>query len=376
MTEVVCEDGSARRLGAVLDQWGVETLLLVTGQSSFRDSGAGRRLEGALATRRITTFSGFAPNPRLEDLEIGASRIRDVRPDAVLAVGGGSVIDMAKLLALVCGSNSGVREAIEEPTAVTQIPPIVALPTTAGSGSEMTHFAVLYVDGRKRSIAHPAMRPRYALVDPELTWSMPPPLTAVTGLDCLAHAMESMWSVRASASSYETARSALALAWTALPKAVSEPSPSHRREMAHAANLAGKAIDVSRTTLCHALSYPMTWEFGVPHGHAVALTLGEVLLFNSRATEADVVHPGGVERLRRITADINETLGVESPGEGAEAVRSLVRRLGLGTSLSEVGITTVGDRERVSGSVDAQRAANNPRRVDGLAVARILEAVA
>src|SRR5262249_51347864 len=136
--------------------------------------------------------------------------------------------------------------------------PLVAIPTTAGSGSEATPFAVLYVGHVKHSIAGPAMLPDVAIVDPSLTDSMSPALTAVTGMDAFSQAVESYWCIHSTERSKAYARRAIALVLEHLEVAVTAPREENRRAMSKAAHLAGRAIAITKTTGAHALSYPLT----------------------------------------------------------------------------------------------------------------------
>ena len=150
---------------------------------------------------------------------------------------------------------------------------LIAIPTTSGSGSEATHFAVVYVGGEKFSVAHPIyMLPNVVVLNPSLTYSMDSYQTALSGVDAFAQAMESYWSVNSTEESKKYSIEALELIIEHLPLAVNYNDNS-RDIMLHAANLAGKAINIAKTSGAHAISYVLTSKFNIPHGQAVALTL-------------------------------------------------------------------------------------------------------
>lgn len=369
MTAGAVYPGASGRLNEELSRIGASNLLVVASGASFTASGGAERVAGVLKGRRVHFVEGVAANPDLESLESHFSPVADLDPDAILAVGGGSVVDMAKLLSLAFAADGALKAAISRPGDFEALPPIVAIPTTAGSGAEATPFAVLYVDGRKISVEHPKMLPEVALVDPDLSSSMPPYLTAVTGLDCIAHCVESLWSVRSTPESRRLASQGLRAAWTNLPSATHRPSPEARLQMATAAHLAGRAIAIGRTTLSHALSYEMTAGFGVPHGLAAALTLGGVLGFNAGLGQSDVVDERGMDHVGRVIEELCGVLGIEDVQRAQIAFDDFISGLELPTRLSQLAIHS-NDLPRIVSSVDPLRLANNPRRVSeqGLAV--------
>ena len=355
--------GAAVRVGRVLDRLNARRVLVVRGKRSYSASGAERALEPGLHRHSVEFFSDFRENPRFEDVLQGLAMFRASRCDTVVAVGGGTVLDMAKLLVGLCNASDPLaavqgRAALAGPTA-----PLVAVPTTAGSGSEATHFAVVYVDGEKYSMAAPSLLPGWAIVDPELTYSLSPRSTALSGIDAFTQAVESTWSVHSTIQSRAWSTRATALALEHLSAATSVPTPRVRRAMCKAAHLAGKAINVTKTTAAHALSYPLTMRYGVPHGQAVCLTLARLLAFNAAANETDAVDPRGVEHVRHVIAETIRRLGCQNADEAQERIRVLIRSVGLATTLDDLGIPhDEGVQHAVSG-VNIERLGNNPRRL-------------
>jgi alcohol dehydrogenase class IV len=282
----------------------------------------------------------------------------------IIAVGGGSVMDMAKLVNIF-RSNGGEmmsyvtgRTPIEKPGL-----PLAAVPTTSGSGSEATHFAVLYVDKVKYSVAHEYMRPDYCLIDPALTESLPPHLTASSGIDALGQAIESYWSVNSTDASKSYSEQAIELAVGHLKQAVKSPDKASRQAMAEAAHLAGKAIDIAKTTGPHAISYYFTSHYDVPHGHAVALTLGRFIHFNSRVSSRDVADRRGADYVRATMERLLGLLGVQSAEEGTAMIESLIAEIGLETDVRKVGLCDSAAVAELVRGVNAERLKNNPRKV-------------
>lgn len=365
--------GAIRYVGEILDALRPDGVFLVTGQTSYTGCGAAAALRPMLGSRPVRHFRIPRANPELADIERGLTVYGETRDPVILAVGGGSVLDTAKLIAVFSAQTAAPHDIVYGGTSIaTAGPPVIAVPTTAGTGAEATHFAVVYAKGTKFSVAHESIRPRYAVVDPELTHSAPPTLTAVTGFDAFGQAIESLWSVHSTAESAAYAREALQLARDNLWRAVHAPSAAVRHAMSKAAHLAGRAINIARTTAPHALSYAMTSHFGVPHGQAVALTLGEVLAYNSRVTVDDVVDHRGAAYVRQVMAEIQGLVGGADAATAREQVAALTESVGLATRLREVGIRTPADRELLVVEVNGQRLANNPR---ALPVARLREVI-
>ena len=345
----------------ILESRKVSSVLLVAGPRSYQETGAAKVLEPLLEGRHVERFQRRDPYPTLEDIERGREVLRRSRPELIIAVGGGAVLDVAKAMRVpfrVVDRHGRTALVVDGPPPIV---PLVAVPTTAGTGAETTRFAVVYVDGRKHSLDHAAVMPDHAIVDPSLTDSLDARETAITGLDALAQAIESIWSVASTDHSQRYAVRAARLALACLEEAALRPSSRARAAMSLAAHLSGRAIDQTRTTACHAASYPMTARYGIPHGHAVALTLPAMLVFNAGVGDRDVVDPRGVAVVRRRIATILTLLGVREPEAGRRRLLDLMQRLSLETSLEELGIRDV-DVILAEG-LSPERAGNNPRRI-------------
>lgn len=369
--------GAIRSVGELLDETGATSIFLVTGRCSYAASGAEQVLEKQLRGKRVLRFSDFESNPQLPEVERAVELFRQNPANLILAVGGGSVLDMAKLIAILSVQGGSAADVVlgRRPIAENG-QPVMAIPTTAGTGAEVTHFATVYVDQRKHSLAHPSMRPAYAIVDPELTYSLPPHTTAVTGLDAFSQAVESMWSVAASRETKDYSREAIRLALDHLHSAVHQPSPQARYAMSKASHLAGKAIDIAKTTAPHALSYTLTARFGVPHGHAVALTLGPLWIFNSDVSDRDAVPPRSARQVRDVMTELNALVGCPHAAASAKRIKRLIESLGLPTRLSDVGIRTAAERRRIADEVNVERLQTNPRRLTQASLREIVESIA
>lgn len=265
----------------LLQQYKPEKVLLVTGKSSFEKSGA-KDFVGKIFNNRsndIFRFSNFDNNPNIQDLRSALVITKNFNPDLIIAIGGGSVMDMGKLIRFFHTHQGDVLSSDYKPCS--RHIPLVAIPTTAGTGSEATHFAVLYDEAKtKHSISNPDILPDYALVNSILTHGQSSYLTACAGFDALAQAIEAYWNKNATEGSDLYAEKAIKLIYGTLPQVVLIPNDDLRAKMSEGAYWAGRAINITKTTAPHAFSYPFTAHYGIPHGHAVALTFPYIADFN------------------------------------------------------------------------------------------------
>ncbi len=278
--QIVFGDGKINELKEYTK--GMKRILLVTG-SFFSSSLLVRRIKSSCSV--VAIFDKISPNPDVAEVNDCSKLIREERIDGIIALGGGSTIDLAKA--------ASVRvEKIEEfYLEGKEIPdehiPLIAIPTTAGTGSEVTSVAVLTDRrcGRKAPIASNSFYPKLTIVDPELTWTLSPYLTAVSGIDVLCHAVEGYWSKGHQPICDALALHAVKEVLEYLPIAYQQPRNRKAREkMAEASIIAGMAFAYPKTTSSHACSFPLTNHYRIPHGEACGLTLDYFVRIN----ESDV----------------------------------------------------------------------------------------
>ena len=235
-----------------------EKIFLVSGGHSYVISGAKSLMDAVLSNKEVTRFNGFANNPNMDDVKKGVALLQATDVQCIIAIGGGSVMDMAKLVRHYADSYKL---------------PIIAIPTTAGTGAEVTHFAVCYIDGAKQSIADPRMLPEQYLLVPELTLNNSDYLTACTGFDAFAQSIEAYWNINATEISDAFAEKALANLLPALTEVVvaHHNTLENREKLLLGAMLSGEAINITKTTAPHAVSYTLTTEYGYPHGQVGVL---------------------------------------------------------------------------------------------------------
>lgn len=272
--------GAIARAASVLHRLGVRRPLIVT-DPWMRDSGTVERLLAPLrdAGFQPGLFADTVPDPTVTVVEQGAKILRDGNYDGMLALGGGSPIDTAKAMGVLAANGGAMRDyKVPNPIPLAG-PPLVAIPTTAGTGSEVTRFTVITdpATDEKMLIASPLLVPSAAIIDYELTLSCPPRLTADTGIDALTHAIEAYVSAKANPFSDSMALAAMARIAPYIRTAVTEPGNRMAREaMMLGATLAGMAFSNASVALVHGMSRPIGAFFHVPHGLSNAMLLPAV----------------------------------------------------------------------------------------------------
>lgn len=276
-------------------------------------------------------YSQVSPNPDITECEDCVKLIRDNQCDFVVALGGGSVLDCAKAAAVFAKGTLPSATYMDD---ISKLPttrlPFIAVPTTAGTGSEISSVTVLsdHVKGVKKPLAGPAFYPDLAIIDPELTLTLPRDITAATGMDVLCHAIEGYWSRNHLPICDALAVHAIRTTLNNLRTACDQPDNLEARErMAEASVIAGLAFTVPRTTSSHACSYPLTNDLGIPHGEACALTIDYFMRINARG-DAD-------GRLQALAA----MLGYASALELADAITQLKKDIGIMTDLKQFNLT-------------------------------------
>lgn len=290
----------------------------------------------------VEVFQKEGPNVDLQEIEKAYKGYNGVNAESIVAIGGGSVIDLGKSILYRCIENRK------------KLPLLVAAPTTAGSGSEATKFAVVYEGQKKVSWVNDQLLPGVAVLDPELTYSLSPYQTAVSGMDVLAQAIESWWSLASGDASKLFASAGIQLWMQYFPDAVNTPTEEVREKMLLAAHQAGKAINITRTTGPHALSYYLTSIHKVPHGQAVALFLPVFFLYNQPQQ------------------NLCNLLKVKNEMEAKEYIQSAMQKAGLAITLQELGINKESVINDLLGSVNTERFGNNPRPFDTAALKELI----
>ncbi len=357
-------ENKIQELLTLLNQYSARNIFLVTGKNSYQSSGVKDILENLLKGFKVTRFFDFENNPEITDVKKGIDIFKERQYDIVIAVGGGSVIDMSKLINILSQQEGKCEDLIlGESEIFKKNKPLICIPTTAGSGSEATHFAAVYINNKKYSLTHSFILPDIAIVDPRFTYNLPKYITASTGLDALSQAIESYWNVNSTTESKLYSKKAIKTIIKYLPEAVKNNSKKARFKMSMAAYYAGKAINITKTTAPHAVSYPFTSFFNIAHGHAVALTLPYFLEFNYYVNENDTIDKRGSQYVRNTLIELCTLMGFDSIEKAKKGLIDFIEELGLTLNLKTLGIRNNNDINLILDNVDAERMQNNPRLV-------------
>jgi phosphonate metabolism-associated iron-containing alcohol dehydrogenase len=325
-TRLIAGAGSLEQLGREVFRI-CRSCVVVAGRRSARLSGLLERIQANLQAARVEAvlFDQVEPNPTLETIQEGANFARANRARCVIGVGGGSALDAAKAIGLLAVNQGDLRDFLKGMRPTQPVLPLVAVPTTAGTGSEVTPYAVLtdVSAGDKYGLVMPELFPRIAILDPSLTIGMPEAVTVDTGLDALCHAIEALFSTQRSLFSDLYARSALDRIINHLPIVKAEPANlESRAEMQLAATFAGMAIADTSTLIPHAMGYPVTVRYDLPHGRVTALLMPAFL------EQLQGQEPERVAFVGRVLGQVED---------GPAALRAFIERLGVAPRLAAYG---------------------------------------
>lgn len=369
---VICEPGAIKRLGEIVKEQMGKKVLLVTDPGLIK-AGLLDRATRSLneAGVEYTLFDGVVADPPVSVVEAALADAREAAVDGVIGFGGGSSMDVAKLIALLIGGGERLDDVYGVGQAKGTRLPLIQIPTTAGTGSEVTPISIITVgETEKKGVVAPQLLPDIALLDAELTLGLPAHVTAATGIDAMVHAIESYTSASANNNpvSKALAREALRLLGANIETAVKNGTDvKARSDMLLGAMLAGQAFANSPVAAVHALAYPIGGIFHVPHGLSNALVLPHVMRFNTETCgEAYAVLATDV------FPDLAATPSDQRVNQFIDRLEALSADLGLEQTLREVGI---GEADLATLASDAMKQTrllvNNPREVsetDALAI--------
>ena len=362
------------KLSGILQEVGCRKLFLVI-DSSYPFLNIKDAIE-ALPVEEKVKFSDFTPNPLYEQVCNGIELLKSSKCDAILAVGGGSAIDVAKCIKLAVLAKEG-NAAIIPPLVSQRLPidgtkiPFIAIPTTAGTGSESTHNAVMYYEGAKQTVTNDGVLPDYALLEPSVLKTLPLYQKKCTMMDALCQGIESWWSVNSTEESYEYSRKTVELIMANWRKYIFENDDEAAAQIMLAANYGGRAINITQTTAAHAFSYKITSLYKLPHGHAVAVGL-PVIWEYMIANMDECIDVRGQEYLAGIFNQIAKAMGCEGPKQAIVVFREMMKDMELKNPVA-------GDKDEelkvLSTSVNPVRLKNNPVKLDEDTIIGLYQAI-
>lgn len=300
------------------------------------------------------SFSEFTSNPLYEDVCEGVWKFHHEQCDAVVAVGGGSALDVAKCIKLFAKADPN-RNYLEQEWCGSDIP-LIAVPTTAGTGSESTRYAVIYYGGKKNAVTHACIVPDIAVLDSRVLHTLPLYQKKCTMLDALCQGIESWWSVNSTAESREYSELAVRLIMDNYRRYIFHNDEQAAGQVMLAANYAGRAIHITQTTAPHAMSYQLTSLYRLPHGHAVAVCLPHVWRYMQQHPQA-CIDGRGEDFLVATFSEIAQAMGEHTAEDAAARLDALLAELGIQPPISH---RRGEDIPLLAKSVNPIRLKNNP----------------
>ena len=354
-------------LPAILKEVGCKKLFLVI-DSSYPFLNIKDAIEAFQVEEKVK-FSDFTPNPLYEQVCNGIELLKSSHCDTILAVGGGSAIDVAKCIKLAVLAEEG-NASIIPPLVSTRVAcdgaklPFIAIPTTAGTGSESTHNAVMYYEGVKQTVTNDGVLPDYVVLEPSVLKTLPLYQKKCTLMDALCQGIESWWSVNSTEESYGYSSKTIELIMANWRKYIFENDNEAAKQIMMAANYGGRAINITQTTAAHAFSYKITSLYKLPHGHAVAVCLPEIWEYMLGHMEK-CIDIRGQEYLTGIFNQISMSMGCENPKHAIALFRQMMTEMDLTNPIA-------GNRGQeinmLSHSVNPVRLKNNPVELDETAI--------
>ena len=294
-------------------------------------------------------FNEFTPNPLYEDVVKGVNCFKENKCDAILAIGGGSAIDVAKCIKLYSTMDDSKLYLEQEYLANDIV--LIAIPTTSGTGSESTRYAVIYYEGKKQSVTHESIVPSYALLDYRNLTTLPEYQKKCTMMDAFCQSIESWWSVNATEESREYSQKALSMILDNMD-AYMENTEDGNQNMLIAANYAGRAINITQTTAAHAMSYKITSLYKVPHGRAAFICLPYVWEYMWKCVESN----DEMKTLRELFTSIAKTLNCTNVPEAIAFIHGLNDKY----FKNDTVVFEMKDIALLAASVNPTRLKNNP----------------
>lgn len=367
MQTIIQGKESYKQLADILKTLGSKKFLLVCGKNSFDALNIQKFIDTQCP--EYIRFSDFSPNPKYEQVCKGIEAFNINSCDAIVAIGGGSAIDVAKCIKLFCKMDSN-ENYLKQDFVDTEIP-LIAIPTTAGTGSESTRYAVIYYNDEKQSVTHPSIVPNYAVLDSSLLKTLPIYQKKCAMLDALCQGIESWWSVNSTDESKEYSKIAVETIIQNWRQYIFEDDEHAAEQIMLGSNYAGRAINITQTTAPHAFSYKLTSLYDIPHGHAVAVCLPVIWLFMLNQMEK-CIDPRGIVYLSDIFIEIANAIGANSPSEAIDLYKKIIADMDIECQF----INIAGDDLYVlSSSVNSTRLINNPIRIEWQAIIEVYKQI-
>ena len=361
--EIIFKCGAVKRIGEIIKNNNFKKGILICSERFIKNDQANEFIRHSNNIIEKIHF-GISANPTIEDVENTTKAIKESKADFVVAIGGGSILDCAKISSSMVAMNIDIKSFLDNKVEINKSIPLIAIPTTAGTGSEVTSVSVISdkLAEDKFPIKSNYLLPKVAIIDPELTLSVPKSITASSGIDVLSHALESYYSVNNNPISDILAIEAIKLVMNNLEKVILDgENLKYRENMCQASLLAGMAFSVTGTAACHGISYPLTSKYNIPHGEACGLTQDKVLLLNS-SVEFDRIDK------------LSKSIGYKNVEEFAKDIYKLKEKIGLANKLRDYNIKE-NDLEKIASLCTSPNILSNPYKFNKDKILNLLESI-
>lgn len=330
-------------------------IFILTGKQSYNKSGARYYVNKYLINKNLNIFFKKEKYPKISELKKIILKIKKIKPQYILAIGGGSVMDYAKIAN--CLDNTKINLNIRKAnTKLKKKSIVVAIPTTAGSGSEVTSGAVIYINKIKYSVEGKEIVPDNYFLVPKLIMKNSKSLKASSGFDAISQSVESLISRKSSNKSVKYAKKSLEILFKSYPLYLKEATLDRSLKMLIGSNFSGKAISISKTTAPHAVSYPLTSHYNIPHGNAVSLTINEFLDYNfNNINKADVNF-----NLKKRFKLLFKISGTRSITEFLKFLDKLKKKAKLENQFRKIKVPRKKIISKVMSGINIRRLSNNP----------------
>ncbi len=336
-------------LDSLLKDFQNEEILLVTGNKSFFNQSFTNELSSLFKKYSIHHYVYEHSNPDEKHLLEFAHQYANLKYRCFIAIGGGSVIDFCKLIIHKCSNYDEIN--------------FIAIPTTSGTGSEQTQFATFYKNGIKQSADAKHLKPKHIILDPVFNIKLPRQVSIHTGLDSLSQCIESYWNYAATEKSKKFAREGIIRIKDSFTHYINHRDETNSRLMLEAATYSGAAIQLTKTTAAHALSYGLTWDYQIPHGLAVALCLPSLADYNQELSKENCQDPEQFDRLNKNLKELSELLCDDDVFRISDFLKSIFQKLNVNYGLRSYNIPFEKLNELADSASISNRASNNPRKL-------------
>ncbi len=349
-----------RELGTFIKEGKFKKILIISGENSFKKSGADNLFKKILDQNIVDFFIKKSSYPKIKELKKIIEKIKIFSPQLIIGVGGGSVLDYAKIANVLAFETDIENKVVNASYKAKKFSKLLCIPTTAGSGAEVTTNAVIYINNIKYSVEGPELRPDFHFLIPELVIGSSIAIKASAGFDAIAQALESLISKKSNEESVKFSTKSLNISIKNYLKYLNSPNYENTAAMCLAANLSGEAISISKTTAPHAVSYPFTAIYNISHGHAVSLTLTKFLRYNYENIQfADCNFD--LKKRYQIIFDVTKTNNIDDLNNFLSKIKKEAK---LESDFKKLGINIKKDYDNIISGVNILRLSNNPIRLE------------